>query len=134
MAADDKSKNSLPNKILLVDDDQSVLNRVKNWLEGYRINVMVAGQWQNALFHFNNNMFDLCIIEQDLEEMSGTVLVQKWLKHTNIDKRKTAFLIALSNNRSKAVESLIKEFQDFIAIVIHFIPQSIVKGEGGNWP
>ena len=112
MATDEKSKNLLPNKILLVDDDQEILNRVKHWLEGYRINVMTANQWQNAIYHFNNNLFDLCIIEQDLEEMSGTVMVQKWLNHSNLDKRRASFLLALSNNRSKGADALIKELQD----------------------
>ena len=112
MALDEKTKTLLPNKILLVDDDQEILNRVKNWLESYRINVVVANQWTTALYQFNNNMFDLALIEQDLEEMSGMVMVQKWLKHENLDKRKTPFLLSLSNNRNKGAEALIKEFQD----------------------
>ena len=120
MATDEKLKTLLPNKILLVDDDQEILNRLTNWLKGYQITVVTANQWSNALYQFNHNMFELCIVEQDLEEMNGTVMVQKWLRHTNVDKRRTIFLLALSNNRAKAVDALIKEFQDVQTIAKPF--------------
>jgi tetratricopeptide (TPR) repeat protein len=117
MANEDKANSALPRKILVVDDDQEILNRVKSWLANYNINVMVANQWESAMYQFNQNAFDLCIVEQELSEVSGTVLIQKWLNHDIKVKRDTIFLVSVSNNRDKADEALIKELSGNISTI-----------------
>lgn len=107
----DQEKN-LPKKVLVVDDDQSVLNEVEKLLGSYKIAVVKAIDWETALYHFNQSKFDLTIIELELEGMPGTALLQKWLNHDVESKRETGHIISVSKNRTKSDEALVKEFQD----------------------
>ncbi|MBF0443661.1 MAG: response regulator [Oligoflexales bacterium] len=110
------AEQNLPTKILVVDDDQTVLNGVENMLKSYKINVMKAVNWENALYLFNQNKFDACIVELELADMSGTALIQKWKNHENEVKRRTPFIISSGAKKEPGDESLIKELMDVATI------------------
>ena len=107
---------SLPKKILIVDNDQGALNSVDQILKPYSINILKATDWGSALYQFNQNKFDLCIVALRLEELPGSALIQKWKNHENPEKRNTAFIVATSNQSTAAENALLTELGDIVKI------------------
>lgn len=108
--------SNLPSKILIVDNDQGAINSVVQLLQPYNINILKAADWESALYQFNNNRFDLCIVALKLENLPGTALIQKWRFHEVENKRHTAFILATHNQKTAADEALIKELGEIVTI------------------
>ena len=106
----------MPQKILVVDNDQGVLNALNSGLATYKINVVTAKDWESSLYVFNNHKIDLCLVSLELETLPGTVLIQKWRKHETEAKRYFACVLSTSKQRSAGDTSLIKELGD-VAII-----------------
>lgn len=102
----------LPSKILIIDRDETVLNHVERMLSKLKINVLKARDWEQGIYHFNQNRIDLVIAEKNLNEISGPVLIQKFRHHEVPSKRNTGVLIIQSDPLSKPDELLLKELGD----------------------
>ena len=108
--------SDLPSKILVVDNDQGVLNAVSQGLEAYKIQCSLAKDWESALYMFNTNKFDLCLVSLELETLQGTALIQKWRAHEMESKRFAAFVLSVSQQRKTGDSALVKEIGDVAMI------------------
>lgn len=106
------SAENLPKKILVVDDDAAVGNVIKPPLAQYGINTLSATDLDTSLYLFNQNMFDVVVVEQEFGPLPGLVLIQKWRKHQD-QNRAGVGVVLLSGNRnlgnSAAEAALLKE-------------------------
>lgn len=109
--------NGLPSKILVVDNDQGVLNAVAQGLEAYKVQCTGAKDWESALYLFNTNKFDLCLVSLELETLAGTAIIQKWRNHEMESKRFTAFVLSTSHQRKAGDSALIKEIGDVVMLL-----------------
>lgn len=105
-------KNNLPDKILIVDDDPSDISLLQKILAPQQIKVVTAKDWSTALYQYNQHRIDLAIVELELTEMSGSVMISKWRNHEMEGKRNAGFVITTTKNRTNENLSLIKEMGD----------------------
>ena len=84
---------ALPSKILIVDNDQSVVRQIENLCQKHQIGCVGATTWENALYHFNQSRFEVCVVSLVLEDMAGPVLMQKWRNHELETKRDAVFVV-----------------------------------------
>ena len=104
--------SKFPNKVLMIDHDQMVMNQVETMLSKKQIPVVKAPNWEQALYHYNQNKIDLVISEMTLDGMPGTILVQKFRNHEVPSKRNPAIIITTSGPLDGQDSNLIKEFGD----------------------
>ncbi len=88
---------NLPTKILIVDDDPAVAQGLDEPLSKYQIKVDKASNLDTALYLFNTNRYDVCLIEVEFAPLPGLALVQKWRMHEVSEKRSTAFVMMSGN-------------------------------------
>lgn len=62
-------------RILVVDDDKSILRAFKKILEGAGYHVQTAETGKEALNQLNGAKFDLCLVDVKLPDMDGTELL-----------------------------------------------------------
>ena len=103
---------NLPQKILVADNDEVLLNQLEHGLAAQKITVVKAKNWENALYLFNNNKIDLAVVELELQGLPGTVLVQKWRNHEMQAKRDIPFIISSGRQRKAEDDALIAELED----------------------
>lgn len=106
----------LPNKILVVDNDLGVLNSLSKGLESYKINVIPAKNWETALYQYNQQKLDLCLVSLELEELAGTALIQKWRNHEIQSKRHVAMILSTAQQRRATDTALVKELGEIALI------------------
>lgn len=106
--------NNLPEKILIVDDDPTVAESLKDPLGRHNIKVIGASDLDTALYQYNNNRLDVVLVEHEFEPNPGLVLIQKWRKHDMHEKRFTGFILLSGNVKgAKAGDTaLLQELQD----------------------
>jgi tetratricopeptide (TPR) repeat protein len=115
-----KQNENLPRKILVVDDDESITGAVKNGLEKYEITVDTASILDTAFYLFNQNRYDVVLVELEFAPLPGLALIQKWRRHENIDKRSTSIILLSGQKRSAEDASLISELGDAEVLVKPF--------------
>ena len=103
---------NLPNKILVIDDDQSVAKALENDLQKYNVAVTYANGLDSAMYLYNNQRFEVVLIALDYEALPGLAIVQKWRKHEIFEKRCTGFIMMASAKRSSEQEALVRELGD----------------------
>lgn len=119
--------NKLPNKILVVDNDEGILNGIENALKSQQITVVKSKTWQDAFFQYNHQKFELCVLCLELEGMIGTAIVQKWREHQMASKRNPAFIIMTGKQRTAGDENLIKEIEDIVILLKPIIQPSLLS-------
>ena len=104
--------SNLPIKILVIDDDPTVAAGVEQALAKHKIAVVKCSDLESALYQFNQNKFDVVVVELDFGPLPGLALIQKWRQHEIIDKRYTGFIIATSSQRTTGQDGLARELSD----------------------
>ncbi len=104
--------NQLPTKILVIDDDPTVTAGVEQALAKHKISVVKCSDLASALYQFNQNKFDVVVVEVDFGPLPGLALIQKWRNHEIMDKRYTGFIIATSSQRTTGQDGLARELSD----------------------
>lgn len=112
----DNPNTALPRKVLVVDNDQLILNQLQQQLKVHNITVVQAKDWQSGLYLFNQQRFDVCIVELELEDMTGMTLIQKWRSHATVAKRDTGFVVISGMQRKPQDDALISELEDISII------------------
>lgn len=107
---------NLPPKILIVDDDPAVAQGLDEPLAKYNIKVDKAANLETALYLFNTNRYDVCLLEMEFAPLQGLAFVQKWRTHEIMEKRCTAFIMMSGNKSSDSNEGLIRELGDLETI------------------
>ncbi len=102
----------LPGKILIIDDDPAFLNGVEQMFARHQITVMKASSLDSALYLYNQNRFDVVLIELDFGPLPGLAFIQKWRQHDISEKRFTGFIVMASNQRNTGQDGLAKELED----------------------
>jgi tetratricopeptide (TPR) repeat protein len=109
--------SNLPNKILIIDDDVTVAGAVKEPLEKqHDIKVFSAAELETAMYIFNQNRFDVVLVEASFEPNPGLVIIQKWRRHDVAEKRHTGFILMVDQQWSNNQEKLQKELRDIEVI------------------
>jgi len=98
-------------KILVVDDEKSIRNTLKEILEYEKHKVEVAENGLVALEMIDKNKFDVVLCDIKMPEMDGTEVLEK-ISEKNIDI--PIIMISGHGNIDTAVESIKKGAYDFI--------------------
>ncbi len=104
--------SNLPTKILIIDDDPSVGMALENALARHKIAVVKASDLETGMYKFNNERFEVVIVELEFGPLPGLALIQKWRAHEVMEKRNTGFIVATSSQRSAGQDNLTKELSD----------------------
>jgi CheY-like chemotaxis protein/Flp pilus assembly protein TadD len=112
--------SDLPSKILIIDDDASVAQGVEEPLSRNGVRVVKAHDLNTALYMFNQQKFEVVMIEHDFEEMHGLALIQKWRKHEIKEKRYTGFILMITGKYTAQDEALLRELGELETIMKPF--------------
>ena len=104
--------SATPEKVLIVDGDDTFLNMVENFLVGKKIKVIKCPNWEQAIYQYNHNKIDLVIVELALQDLPGPVLAQKFRAHEIPSKQNPGFIMVGNNNKNSGEEYLVKELGD----------------------
>jgi tetratricopeptide (TPR) repeat protein len=107
---------NLPSKILIIDDDQTILNQIELMLKPYKIHVEKAKNLDTALYLFNQKRYDAIIVEMEFEDLPGTVIVQKFRDSDYEGKRLTPMIISTGQSKNNAESALITELGDILTV------------------
>jgi len=102
---------TMKNKILVVDDEPSILELIEYNLESNDYQVTTATDGEMALDKANSDEFDLMLLDQMLPKMSGIEVLKKMRKSGNLTP--VIFLTALDSEDNK-IEGLISGADDYI--------------------
>jgi len=119
--------SSLPNKVLIVDDDPSVASGLEHSLAKHKVQVLKASDLESATYLFNQNRLDVVLVEIDFGPLPGLALVQKWRNHDTLEKRFTGFVMLSSGaQRLAGHDGLLKEMGDLELIQKPINPISLL--------
>jgi len=98
-------------KILVIDDERSIRNTMKDILgfEGYTVDLAENGA--EGIEHINNNDYDIIFCDIKMPEMDGIEVLEKIME---IKPESTVVMISGHGNIDTAVESIKKGAYDFI--------------------
>lgn len=105
-----------PSKVLLIDNDQSVMNRIEAILAKKKIPVVKAPNVDQALYHYNQNKIDLVLTEKELQDVPGPVLIQKFRCHDIPSKRNPAIIISQASAIQNSEANLVGELGQVVLI------------------
>ncbi len=119
----------LPNKILMVDADKSIVTQLKRPLENMKIRTEPAPDLSTALYLFQQNIYPVVLIDIDFAELPALVLIQRWRSSENLDKKATGFILVLGNRRKlEATEKkLMEELEDIDVIAKPINPAQLTS-------
>ncbi len=98
-------------KILIIDDEKSIRNTLKEILEYEKYNVELAEDGQVGLEKIQNNAFDIILCDIKMPKMDGMEVLEK-IFELNIDT--PVVMISGHGNIDTAVEAIKKGAYDFI--------------------
>lgn len=105
--------SNLPTKILVVDDDPAIASGIEQALQKHKIAVVKATELEAALYQFNQNRFEVVVIEMDFGPLPGLALLQKWRSHEMLEKRSVGvIMLANGGGRTSGQDGLVKELSD----------------------
>lgn len=114
------SQSNLPQKVLVVDDDAAVVTNIGETLGKLGIKTEKASSLETALYLFNQQRFEVALLEVEFSPLAGLALVQKWRKHESVDRQSTAFIMMTGNKVDDSNAALTKELGDLETIVKPF--------------
>jgi tetratricopeptide (TPR) repeat protein len=114
------SNNNLPAQILVIDDDSTVGQSVEGPLSSYHVKVVNSQDLETAMYHFNNQDFDVVFVELEFDQLSGLALIQKFREHQLAEKRATSFVLMSGKTRPASDDNLMKELLDVQIIIKPF--------------
>ena len=98
-------------KILVVDDEPSILELIEYNLESNDYQVSTAKDGQEAFDKVNEQTFDLMLLDQMLPKMSGIEVLKKMRKSGNLTP--VIFLTAVDSEDNK-IEGLVSGADDYV--------------------
>lgn len=105
-------QNNVPKKILLVDDEAAVAEGVTNSLKRHGITVVRAMDLETAIYQFNQQIFDVVVIELEFESLPGLALAQKFRTNPNEERRQAGIIISCGQQRKAQDDGLMNELGD----------------------
>ncbi len=107
-------KMSNGHKVLLVDDESTVLSVISLWLEeaGYRVRCAEDGN--EAIIAINAECPDILITDWQMPNMDGIELC-RWLRSQNLPKEVYTLFLTIVSDVEKVVEALHAGANDFLS-------------------
>lgn len=98
-------------KVLLVDDEEDIIEVIRDRLEAYGFTVMTAGTGVEALRMLSMERFDGVFLDVKMPEMGGIEALEEIRKK---NQKIPVILITSSSTRESAIEALAKGANDFV--------------------
>jgi DNA-binding response OmpR family regulator len=98
-------------KVLLVDDEEDIVEVIKDRLEAYGFTVETAGTGLEALKMLSLEKFDGIFLDVKMPEMGGIETLEKIRTQ---DQNIPIIIITSSSTRDSAIEALTKGANDFV--------------------
>ncbi len=114
------AQNNLPERVLIVDDDQGDANALAAILNKEGVNTKIAKDLSTAFYTFNHSPIDLVVIEHEFVELPGLVLAQKWRKHELENKQHVSIMLGCGRNLTASDNALMLELGDIVTITKPF--------------
>ena len=103
---------NLPKKVLFVDDDPTIGEAVASGLRKHGIIVVRAHDFETAMYQFNQQIFEVAIVELEFAPLPGLAVVQKFRAHASTDRRATGIIISSGQQRKSSDDALGTELGD----------------------
>lgn len=103
------ANENLPSKVLIVDRDRSVGQGLQGSMQKYGINIQSASDFETALYLFNQQRFEVVIIEIEFEPVSGLTMMQKFRDNTQGGREHVGIILATGKPRKAVDANLAKE-------------------------
>lgn len=98
-------------RVLLVDDEEDIIEVIRDRLEAYGFTVVTAGTGVEALKTLSMERFDGVFLDVKMPEMGGLEALEEIRKK---DQRIPIIIITSSSTRESAIEALAKGANDFV--------------------
>ena len=98
-------------RVLLVDDEEDIIEVIRDRLEAYGFTVVTAGTGVEALKTLSMERFDGIFLDVKMPEMGGLEALEEIRKK---DQRIPIIIITSSSTRESAIEALAKGANDFV--------------------
>ncbi len=95
--------------MLVVDDDHSVVETLDQQLSKHGVRVSRAVNLQSAMYHFNQQKFEVAIVEREFEELAGILICQRFRSHDDVDRSSIGLILSCSQERNSEDQALISE-------------------------
>lgn len=119
-----QNDSPLPKKILVVDDDPSVAEALTNSLKKHGIIVIKAHDFETAVYQFNQQIFEVVIVELEFGPLPGLAVVQKFRAHAHKERRTAGVIIASGQQRKTTDDTLGSELGD-----LEFVQKPMTEGK-----
>jgi two-component system response regulator GlrR len=110
-------------KILVVDDDQSILQMIKMRMESENFQVSTAMDYENAIAKVKDNAFDLVLVDLKLNRYNGIDLMEKFHR---IDPDLPIIILSGQGSIESAVEAISKGACNYLTKPFEF-PELLMK-------
>jgi DNA-binding response OmpR family regulator len=98
-------------KFLLVDDEEDILEVIRDRLEAYGFTVVTAGTGLEALNKLTVERFDGIFLDVKMPEMGGIEALEEIRK---TDKKIPIIIITSSSTREAAIEAIAKGANEYV--------------------
>lgn len=98
-------------RVLLVDDEEDIIEVIRDRLEAYGFTVVTAGTGVEALNALSMERFDGIFLDVKMPEMGGIEALEEIRKK---DQKIPIIIITSSSTRESAIEALAKGANDFV--------------------
>ena len=120
----------LPKKVLFIDHDPAVAESLASGLRNYGINLVRALESQSALYNFNQQIFEVAVIEMELPQLPGLALAQKFRGHESKERRQIGLILISAQNRQATDDALLSEMGDIEIIAKPINPPKLLAALG----
>lgn len=108
--------NDLPKKILFVDDDVAVSEGLEGPLRNQGVQLVRALDLDTAMYHFNQQIFEVIVVELEFATLPGLALVQKLRANPHAERRSAGIILTSGQQRKASDDNLAKEIGDIDVI------------------
>ena len=116
----------MPNKILLIDDDEAVGKSLANQMRRHQIKVEATTNLESASYLFNQQRFEVAIIEIGFADLPGLALVQKWRAHEQRERANIGIIMSSGKSLTTEHQALMKELGDLELLSKPFGPAQVL--------
>ena len=116
----------MPSKILVVDDDEAVSKSLANQMTRHQIKVEATSNLESASYIFNQQRFEVAIIEIDFADLPGLALVQKWRAHEQRERAGIGIIMSSGKSLTTEHKALMRELGDLELLSKPFGPAQVL--------
>lgn len=111
------AQNDLPKKILFVDDDVAVSEGLEAPLRNQGVQLVRALDLDTAMYHFNQQIFEVIVVELEFSSLPGLALIQKFRANPNAERRSAGIILTSGQQRKNTDDAQAKEIGDIDVVL-----------------